>query len=314
MSEPQTEEQLLAQHRKESKDLVATVTGLKKQATKKNRKQVLKKCQELEENLKAKHQAELKELRKVHSGVDDDSEDEDDEFSPEKLLAQLELEKKEAEKEQAKELQQVLQQQADTNGSQQGKKKKNRQKERLARREAELNKIREEASNEAEDQTDYRAIELENLNALCQKLQLKQYDIQPDGNCLFASIADQLKVRHGADVTIKDLRARAADHIKQNASQFQPFLFDETTLTMGNIDEYTEKIKNTSEWGGDMEILALAKEFNAPVSVLMSGRAIHRVNEDGQEPELKLVYYKHVYGLGEHYNSLRDADKDQSQN
>ncbi|GMM34715.1 Otu2 protein [Saccharomycopsis crataegensis] len=302
------EESLLAKHRKELKDLQATVTGMKKQANKKNRKQVNKKCQELEDNLKSKHQQELKDLKKELGGEEDDEEEnDDDEFSPEKLLQQLELEKKEEEGEIDAESVKKQKEEAAMAPGDQKKKKRNRQKERLAKRAAEQDKIREEAQSEAMNQVDYGAIEKQSLDQLCEKMKLVQYDILPDGNCLFASIGDQLKMRHGIEVEVKELRRRAADYIKKHESQFQPFLFDEETLTMGNLDEYVEKIKNTSEWGGDMEILALSKEFDVPISVLMSGRAAHHVNEDGSGSELKLVYYKHVYGLGEHYNSLRDA-------
>lgn len=60
MSEIETEEQLLTRHKKENRDLIATITGMKKQATKSKKKEVLRKCAELEQNLKEKHAQELK--------------------------------------------------------------------------------------------------------------------------------------------------------------------------------------------------------------------------------------------------------------
>ena len=48
----ETKDDLIQRHKKENKDLIATITGLKKQATKKTRKSVLSKCQELEHALK----------------------------------------------------------------------------------------------------------------------------------------------------------------------------------------------------------------------------------------------------------------------
>lgn len=56
----ETEEQLIARHKKEQKNLIATVTGLKKQATKSKRKEVNKKCLEMELDLKERHEKELK--------------------------------------------------------------------------------------------------------------------------------------------------------------------------------------------------------------------------------------------------------------
>ncbi len=77
-------------------------------------------------------------------------------------------------------------------------------------------------------------------------------------------------------------------------------------MTIKDIADYCKELETTPIWGGDLEILALAKNFNCPISVMMSGRANLVMNEEGSNPELKLVYYKHNYGLGEHYNSLRD--------
>ncbi|ODV82999.1 hypothetical protein CANARDRAFT_9971 [[Candida] arabinofermentans NRRL YB-2248] len=293
----ETEEQILARHKKEVRDLVATTTGMKKQASKSKKKEVMKKISELEAALKSRHQQELKALG--NTGTETvDNEDEDD-FSPEKLLAQLELSQNEP----------VVQTQTQTNSQpqqNQPKKKRNRQKEKLAKRDAEMKKMQEDAQKEANAQPDVRAMELNNIAELCKISKLKQHDITPDGHCLFASIADQLKQRHDMDVSVQELRTKAANHMRENPETYAPYLFDEKTMTMKGIEEYTNEIENTTLWGGDLEIMALSKEFDCPISVMMSGRASLRLNEEGQQPELKLVYYQHSFGLGEHYNSLRD--------
>ncbi|ODV97737.1 hypothetical protein PACTADRAFT_186002 [Pachysolen tannophilus NRRL Y-2460] len=278
----ETEEQILIRHRKENRDLIATITGMKKQATKSKKKEVMKKCQEMEENLKAKQAKELKELNKEspdaekiketekneENGKTEEKVENDDELTPEKL---------------------------------------NRQKERLARRDAAIEETKKQAELEAEDQVDLKGIELSSIDKLCELNKLKQFDIQPDGHCLFASIADQLKIRHNIDKSIQDLRTSAANYIRQNSDTFAPFLFSEETLTMKDIDTYTKDLETTAIWGGDMEILALAKVFDCPISVMMAGRSTLVINEEGSNPELKLVYYKYSYALGEHYNSLHDA-------
>jgi len=230
---------------------------------------------------------------------DDDDEEEEDELTPEKLLAQLELEKEEEEasKPQVK----VQEQQQQQKGP-----KRNRQKERLAKRQAALDEQRKEAEKEAELQPDLKKIEDENIKSLCSVAKVKEFDIKPDGNCLFASIADQLKIRQGIDVSIQHLRTLSANHIRNDPDTFIPYLFDEETMSLKNIDEYTEKIEKTAAWGSDLEILALAKEYDSPISVMMSGRSTLKINEEGHNEELKLVYYKHSYALGEHYNSLHD--------
>lgn len=289
---PSTRDDLVARQKKESKDLIATVTGMKKQATKKTRKAVLQRIQELQDNLDRKHKEELQQLDSV-SNTDINAED-DDEFSPEQLLAQMEI-KDEAPAEST-----------EPTPPTQPKAKRNRQKERLERRKAEIEKIREEAALEAADTVDYRKIEIESMDKLLTLNNLKLHEIKPDGHCLFASIQDQLLVRHEEQTTIQGLRQLAGDYMLANRDDFTPFLFDEKTFELRDIEPYVEELVSTAMWGSDMEILALSKHFDCPISIYMAGASTHKINELGHNSELKLGFYKHSFGLGEHYNSLRD--------
>lgn len=301
MSVVETEDMMLSRHKKEAKDLVGRTTGMKKQANKNTRKAVLKQIKEMEDELKARHEKELKYLNALddtEDGAKNEGKDEEEELTPEKLLAQLGLSDKH---EQVSEVKVV-----DDIPTGIPKKKRNRQKERLAKREAEMKRIQEEAKEEQDGKPDLRGIELKNIQDLCDLQKVKQHDITPDGHCLFSSISDQLKIRQNIEVTVKELRKNAGNFIKENPDDFIPFLFDEETMSLRNIDEYVDKIENTAMWGGDLEILALSKVYDCPISVMMSGRAALRMNENGLNEELKLVYYQHAFGLGEHYNSLHD--------
>lgn len=281
---------LQARHRKEAKDLQNRITGMKKQATKSTRKEVNSKCAGLLEELKFRHEQEIKEL-------DGPLEGQEDEVTPEKLLEQLSLEQQEKSKETEIQVQEPQ------------KRRRNRQKEKLAKREAEIARMKEEARLEAAQQPDLKKIEQEAIDQLCAVSHLKQYDIIPDGHCLFASILDQLKLRHGdetLDLDVSQLRSLACDYIRQHSDDFIPYMFDEETGELKDIDSYTREMESTAKWGGELEIVALSKHFDCPISVMMSGRPKHVINETGTKPELKLVYYKHTYALGEHYNSLHD--------
>lgn len=271
------------------------ITGMKKQATKSTRRQVNTKCSELEQAMEERHEREIKELNGEQG--------EAQEVSPEKLLEELSLEaqKPDSQEGQSAEV-------APAMAPAQGKKRRNRQKERLAKREAEIAQMKKEAEAEAAKQPDLRKMEQDALDQLCEMNHLVPYDIQPDGHCLFASILDQLNIRHGAqDLDIYKLRSMACDYIRSHSDDFIPYLFDEQSMQLQNVEDYTREMQDTAKWGGEIEILALSHQFDCPISVLMSGRATHVVNETGANPELKLVYYKHSYALGEHYNSLHDA-------
>lgn len=283
-------DELLARHRKEVKDLQNRITGMKKQATKSTRKEVNNKCQSLQDALKVRQEQEVKELE---GSVDAE---EPDEVTPEKLLEQLEIS---GSQQPAEEVQPVLEVPR--------KARRNRQKEKLAKREAEIARIKEEARLEAAKQPDLKKIEQEGIDQLCAVSRLKPHDIIPDGHCLFASILDQLKIRHGrTDLDVYRLRSLACEYMRDHQEDFLPYMFDEETMELKSVSVYTEEMEKTAKWGGELEILALSKQFDCPISVMMSGRAKHVVNESGSKPELKLVYYKHTYALGEHYNSLHD--------
>ncbi|CAI4500577.1 CPI_1c_G0023080.mRNA.1.CDS.1 [Saccharomyces cerevisiae] len=294
-------EDILARHRKENKDLQNKITGMKKQATKSKRKEVNSKCLDLQDKLKTKQENEIRDWKIANNEVFDA--EQEDEVTPEKLLEQLSISRDEKE-----------QQNVPVQQQQQGqtKKRRNRQKERLAKRDAAIAKMKEEAALEASKQPDLKKMEQESIDQLCELKKLKQFDIQPDGHCLFASILDQLKLRHDPkeldpDLDVMKLRSLSCNYVQEHRDDFIPYLFDEETMKMKDIDEYTKEMEHTAQWGGEVEILALSYVFDCPISILMSGRPIQVYNECGKKPELKLVYYKHSYSLGEHYNSLHDS-------
>jgi len=138
--------------------------------------------------------------------------------------------------------------------------------------------------------------------------------IRPDGHCLFSAIADQLSqagIPLGADSDselkedqrYKAVRKAAARYIEGHPDDFVAWL-DEP------LDEYVEKIRTTAEWGGHLELLALAKTYNVEICVLQNEEAqnIEPGLVGSKDPEkIWLAYYRHGFGLGEHYNSLRKA-------
>ncbi|KAG5418614.1 OTU2 [Candida metapsilosis] len=307
----ETMDELVQRHKKENKDLIATITGLKKQATKKTRKSVLSKCQELEDNLKRKHAEELAALENP------DGQNEKEELTPEQLLAQISIkDTQEPAKEEPTKEEPTKEESSET---QPGPKRRNRQKERLAKRNAEIERMKAEAKEEMADSVDYRQIEIKSMEQELFTNNLELHEIKPDGHCLFASIQDQLQQRHDTDKTIQELRDLSAEYMLSHKDDFIPFLIVEQTGEIRDIEEYCHELRSTAMWGSDMEILALAKKFQCCIAIHMAGAATLRINEEANttadaegnvKPELHLGYYKHSYGLGEHYNSFRDAQKE----
>ncbi|KAL9943225.1 hypothetical protein D7B24_007542 [Verticillium nonalfalfae] len=308
----ETLEQMQARHRKEQRDLVARTTSKKKNATKKTRKGVNDECAELERVLKER-QAE--ELAAAARGEDQEQDEEEEEQKREQAAADAatnEIDELAGRLggaaitgTQGKEVQQE-------EAPSQGGKKRNRQKERLARRAAEQEEAAVRAEEEAKNMTDHRGIEKKYMAGVFEANGLVEKDIQPDGHCLFSAVADQLKQRGvplgvGSDSTesYRIVRRAAADWMAGRPDDYAPFLEEP-------LDGYLHKIRDTAEWGGQLELAALAARYGVEIKVVQDGRTetieTPSGGKDGKATEvIWLAYYRHGYGLGEHYNSLRKA-------
>ena len=156
--------------------------------------------------------------------------------------------------------------------------------------------------------TDHRAREGEYMSKMFTTYNLTEKDIEPDGHCLFSAVADQLLQNavpvgtQSDELPYKAVRRAAADYMVAHRDDFAPFLEE-------NLEGYAEGIKNTAEWGGQLELMALARNYKVEIRVIQDGR-MEKIGEvEGRESGkvLWLAYYRHGYGLGEHYNSLRQA-------
>jgi OTU domain-containing protein 6 len=153
---------------------------------------------------------------------------------------------------------------------------------------------------------------------------LKEKEIRADGHCLYSAVADQLVLHDiglvpripltiaGEETSeekillpYKAVRRTTAAYIKANADDFVPFLEEP-------LDEYVRKVGDTAEWGGQLELMALAKAYGVKISVLDGNGSVHEIGGDDEaskeeEKRIWLAYYRHGFGLGEHYNSLREG-------
>ena len=300
-------EELQKKHRQEQKDLQSRVTQKKKQATKKTRKGVNDECTELERQLKERQAGELKALSVQKDDTDEETSDEE-EPAPEIQLQAL--------NEPMQSL--SLSSPAPSSGNDQVK-KPSRQKARLARRAAEQEAAVEEARKEAADLPDLREKERARMREAYEPKGLTEQEIRSDGHCLYAAVADQLDQsgislapsnvdvpefdKSPATLRYKATRQSAASYIAQHSDDFVPFLEEP-------LDQYVKTIRETGEWGGHLEILALAKAYGVDINVLQGDGRVETVSCGGESEKkaLWLAYYRHSYGLGEHYNSLRQAE------
>jgi OTU domain-containing protein 6 len=310
-------DELLAKHRKEQRDLQSVVTQKKKSATKKTRKGVNEECIRLEQELKARQEEELAALnggdQKSTSSDEDEGGSKEDDVKPNG---------KDVSTKQAAQTLSILSISSPASPtepqSEQGQRKPNRQKARLARRTAEQAELAAKAEEEAASLPDLRAQEREGMLKAFKERGLKEKEVRADGHCLYAAVADQLTLQ---DIGLKpsitpkilaeeekvepyrEVRRTAAQYIKEHEEDFSAFLEEP-------LDEYVRKVGETGEWGGQLELLALAKAYGVGISVLEGDGRVHEIEGDeetskDEETRVWLAYYRHGFGLGEHYNSLR---------
>lgn len=283
-------EELQRRHRQEQKDLQGVVTQKKKNSSKKTRKGTLDECEGLEGALKKRQELELRRLIGDEDSVLEHFADQEvqgivvgTDSSEKDNLHKVDSESKAASQPVAK---------------------RNRQKERRARQAIEQEQAANLAAEEASNQTDYRAEERAKMEVEFADRGLIEQEVRSDGHCLYAAMADQLKQN---DISIstdlsdyKVIRRDTAVFIQSNADDFIPFLEE-------SLDEYVVKIRDTAEWGGQLELLAISKFYGITINVLQGDGRVERivVPEQSTGKEAWLAYYRHSFGLGEHYNSLR---------
>ena len=297
-------ENVLARHRKEQRDLQGRITQKKKGASKKTRKGVNDECDVMERDMKEKQQAEIngEDHSSIENGLSDlrmddqaTYEGEDGSAEPEKRVAFVEEAHDEA-----------------ALGQQARPKKPNRQKARMARRAAEQEAQVQAAKEEAATLPDLRDTEIKAMNLQIEKRGLVEIFIQPDGHCLYSAVAhglspEEVKRSGPFSPTYQNVRYTAADFISKHPDDFAAFLEEP-------LEIYTKKIKDTAEWGGQLELQAIARAYNVDIHVLQSDGRVEKIESDAADSASKsqvvwLAYYRHSFGLGEHYNALRKAEK-----
>ncbi|KIY50901.1 OTU-domain-containing protein [Fistulina hepatica ATCC 64428] len=160
------------------------------------------------------------------------------------------------------------------------------------------------------------------INRLCDQYNLELSEIRPDGHCLFSSIAEQLALlsllppSHANYATV---RAAASQYIYEHPDNFLPFLPSAEPGGSGimsprEFQHYCASIRDTGAWGGEPEILALSRAYNVPIHVFQHGKppiVVHNPSGTPNDGDLhgknvvRISYHRRMYGLGEHYNSLR---------
>merc|ERR1712168_675390 len=118
---------------------------------------------------------------------------------------------------------------------------------------------------------------------------------------MYRAVQDQLAQR-ALTLSLKELRCRTAEHMRQHADDFLPFLTNRDTGCMYTTDEfekYCSDVEHTAAWGGQLELRALTQVLQLPIEVIQADSPAIQIGEEYKQAPITLIYMRHAYGLGE---------------
>ncbi|EFO97117.1 hypothetical protein CRE_30481 [Caenorhabditis remanei] len=300
------ENPMVTRHRKEKKELraknlsfSAKITAMKKAAKSGNKqkaKEVNAECEKLEKELEERHRQESSSQAPPTEATPTPStekegaepeEEEEEEGGASKFYKNFKISSKNAKK--------------------QAKKKE--QEERL--------KAAQAADKEASKSKDSeKHLEKAAIKQMLQEESLRMIDIPADGDCLYASISHQLQ-EEGIEISVRKLRKSCAQYMRDNKEEFAPFISD---ADVGGVsagadkaaewETYLQGVEKCADvggvWGGELELKAASLIYEKTIVVYRVAGGTYKIGEQFSSPRdrpLRLVYLRHAYHLGEHYNS-----------
>lgn len=272
-------EEILKRHKQERKELQAKIQSLKKTAPKgKKKKDVADQIAQLEKDLDKKHQQELSCIQEVEQVENSETVVEEIEKASEDVIQENAVGPTRI-----------------TRAQRRRNKKENEEKERDKR-------IQEQ---EEQNKKGPRVKEINTIKELLQGEGLQLYSIPADGNCLYCAVNHQLGVTGRDNFSVEKLREITANFMRENKEDFMPFMDNdsEEAMTDKQFEEYCKNIATTKFWGGQIELKALSNALKCPIKIIQASGPPTIQGEDFPGPPLIVTYHRHLYRLGEHYNS-----------
>eukprot|EP00164_Ancoracysta_twista_P001674 GFYU01002197.1.p1 GENE.GFYU01002197.1~~GFYU01002197.1.p1 ORF type:complete len:350 (+),score=97.49 GFYU01002197.1:223-1272(+) len=133
-------------------------------------------------------------------------------------------------------------------------------------------------------------------------LNLRINKIREDGNCFFRSVADQLD---GSPDDHHDYRQKIVDFIDDNEELFEPFIEDDENFTA-----YVCRMRHEGAWAGHLELQACACVYSVAIVIHQPGGPRLEVTPITTTAARTI----HIsYHSGEHYNSIRNMNDDDTE-
>lgn len=188
------------------------------------------------------------------------------------------------------------------------------QKRRDAKEAKKVEQLKRMEECEKLDEHKDRRLEQESLDKLLGEKRLKIHDIDADGDCLYKAVEHQLSIATDADerLSCKELRDKTCRYMLDNSDSFIPFLLNDQgdLMSQSDYEKYCNRISATKEWGGHLELTAISQFTKKPIHIYQASSRSPIVIEPAKfvKTPILLCFHKHLYHLGEHYNSLIEAN------
>merc|ERR1712137_12665 len=146
-------------------------------------------------------------------------------------------------------------------------------------------------------------IENQQLQEQFRKAGLKIHEIASDGNCLYHAVAHQVRLQKNDTPSQQGLRNTCADYVQNHIDDFRGFVDgDDETL-----DSYIASIRKDGTFGGDLELAALSQALQCCICVHQaSDMPVVEFGSQFEGTPLQLSFHRHLQ-TDAHYQSLVPA-------
>jgi hypothetical protein len=134
--------------------------------------------------------------------------------------------------------------------------------------------------------------------------------IEPDGNCFFHCISDQLKHDNGAGQAFT--HHQLTNHIRRHGDKFKNFLLlgdDHKDIT--NLNNYIHNMGQNSTWGGHPEVYAAAWFYDADIIIYSAeytntgGFLVFKAGGPNATCNTPNAMWNILYHSNNHFNSIQ---------
>nr|CAD7573586.1 unnamed protein product [Timema californicum] len=260
------------------------IQALKKtinKADKKRKKEIAEEVTKLESELESRQNAELSQLKESNSQVDNTA---------------VELDKLSTNENSVEKEEKTFPKVSKAQKRREKKSTKEKEREEFIKEQEEKNK------------TGARNVETKKIKQILKKRNLMIHKMPSDGNCLYSAVDHQRKMVGEVGLGLSRLRLLTADYLRQNRDEFLPFISHPETgnmLTEEQYYEYCDQVAGTPAWGGEVEV-TLSQALRCAIEVVQAeGPSLILGEEYDSDKRLVLAYHRYMFGLGEHYNSVK---------